>query len=209
MAFSRATLLLPRRGQPYFHCQDGGQPCFHCQNEASHAFIAKMRAATISYAKDGGSHAFTVKTRPAILCQDGGNYAIIAGTEPAIFSLPRQGQPCFHRQDEPSHAFIAKTGSDAFFDAAFMRFYRNQSQRRIENRQKMPQELSVDRTIPLGISTLHNYVQYGCIRRAAPHTLSCVFRNRSYTLTRYTSLLCSVMGYTHHTDIPLNRRCVV
>ena len=76
----------------------------------------------------------------------------------------------------------------------------------------MPQELSVDRTIPLGISTLHNYVQYGCIRRAAPYIILSVLRNRSYTLTRYTShfgLLCSVMGYTHHTDIPLNRRCVV
>ena len=135
--FSAVTLLLPRRGQACFHCQDGGshaviantrpamlssprwgQPRFHRQDEPSHAFIVKMGAATISYAKDRGNHAF------------------IAGTGPAIFSLPRQGQSRFHRQDEASHAFIARTGSDAFYTATFMRFYRNRSQRRLENRQK-------------------------------------------------------------------------
>ena len=67
----------------------------------------------------------------------------------------------------------------------------------------MPQELSVDRIKPLGISTLDNYAQWGCISRTAPYRSQCVVLcNRSYTLTRHTRqfyLVCCVMGYTHHT----------
>ena len=151
------------------------------------------------------------KTGSATLLLSRRGQRYFAKTGATTLSSPGRSLPYFHCQDRGSHAFIAKTGSDAFFAAAFMRFYRNQSQRRLETRQKMPQELSVDRTIPIGISTLDNHVQRGCIRRAAPYLILSVLCNMSYTLTRYTSHfdLCSVMGYTQHTDIPLNRRCVV
>ena len=150
------------------------QPRFYCQDEARHAFIAKTVAAILSlpilgqpcfHRQDDSSHDCICQRQGQLRFhrREGASHIFIAKTGAVTLSSPRRGQPCFHCHD----------GQRRFFCRHIHEILPKSITKTSREPAKMPQELSVDGTKPLGISTLDNYAQWGCISRTAPYRSQC------------------------------------